>query len=187
MSPEGYKEFHDYLSALDSSEGAFRVAVERMKLGTRRYAKRQVAWIRNKLLPVVSAANTQNQAENEEPIVPTYLLDATGLWIHTGVTVYGHVILTKILDMQNWETHGKPMSVTRATTSSEVGVYDSPDFWTSQHRVIAAFLEGEALPDPLTLSPAASEMLVIRDRPTECVVLSELCHYGPLSPLPAAR
>ena len=31
----------------------------------------------------------------------------------------------------------------------------------------AAFLEGAALPDPLTLSQTASEMLTVRDRPTE--------------------
>lgn len=45
-----------------------------MKQSTRRYAKRQVSWIRNKLLPAVNAVNTTNS----ESIVPTYLLDATG-------------------------------------------------------------------------------------------------------------
>ncbi|KAH9901646.1 tRNA isopentenyltransferase [Cubamyces lactineus] len=75
----GYKEFHDYLSSPSPSDAAFREAVEQMKLGTRRYAKRQVAWIRNKLLPVVNAANAASQAETGSPAVPTYLLDATEL------------------------------------------------------------------------------------------------------------
>ncbi|KAI0807077.1 tRNA isopentenyltransferase [Fomes fomentarius] len=75
----GYKEFHDYLNSPEPSEIAFREAVGQMKLGTRRYAKRQVAWIRNKLLPVVNAANTSARNEYGAPIVPTYLLDATEL------------------------------------------------------------------------------------------------------------
>ena len=74
----GYKEFHDYLSSAEPSEKAFNKAVDEMKLGTRRYAKRQVAWIRNKLLPVVHAANKASQDEGAPPAVPTYLLDATG-------------------------------------------------------------------------------------------------------------
>ncbi|KAG5735525.1 hypothetical protein E4T56_gene11002 [Termitomyces sp. T112] len=69
----GYKEFHDYLSAPEASEKVFDTAVEHMKLSTRQYAKRQVSWIRNKLLPAVYSANT------EEFLVPTYLLDATVL------------------------------------------------------------------------------------------------------------
>lgn len=41
---------------------------ERMKSATRRYAKRQVQWIRNKLLPIVAKSKD----------VDIYLLDATG-------------------------------------------------------------------------------------------------------------
>lgn len=68
----GYKEFHDYLSAPEPSDKAFNAAVERMKISTRQYAKRQVSWIRNKLLPAMYAANA------EEIVTPTFLLDATG-------------------------------------------------------------------------------------------------------------
>ncbi|KAG6891155.1 hypothetical protein C0992_010143 [Termitomyces sp. T32_za158] len=68
-----YKEFHDYLSAPQPSTAMFDAAVEHMKLSTRQYAKRQVSWIRNKLLPAVHMANT------EELLAPTYLLDATVL------------------------------------------------------------------------------------------------------------
>lgn len=66
------------MSAPEPSDTAFQEAVEEMKLGTRRYAKRQVTWIRNKLLPAVGAANAASHAEGETPMVSTYLLDATG-------------------------------------------------------------------------------------------------------------
>ncbi|KAG5645032.1 hypothetical protein DXG03_007211 [Asterophora parasitica] len=69
----GYKEFHDYLTASEPSEKGFDAAVEHMKVSTRQYAKRQVGWIRNKLLPAVNTANA------EEAVTPTYLLDATAL------------------------------------------------------------------------------------------------------------
>ncbi|KAJ6500363.1 tRNA isopentenyltransferase [Mycena sanguinolenta] len=67
----GYKEFHGYLTAPSQTEKAFDEAVENMKLSTRQYAKRQISWIRNKLLPAINAANIQAK------IIPTYLLDAT--------------------------------------------------------------------------------------------------------------
>jgi len=72
----GYKEFHDYLSAENPPQRAFNAAVEHMKVSTRQYAKRQVSWIRNKLLPAVYVANA------EQVVVPTYLLDATVLGDH---------------------------------------------------------------------------------------------------------
>jgi hypothetical protein len=55
------------------TEAAFRDAVERMRVSTRQYAKRQVSWIRNKLLPAVRKANAQISN-----CAPAYLLDATG-------------------------------------------------------------------------------------------------------------
>jgi tRNA dimethylallyltransferase len=48
-----------------------------MKLSTRQYAKRQVSWLRNKLLPVVYATNANN-GQDVELTTPAYLLDATG-------------------------------------------------------------------------------------------------------------
>ena len=73
----GYKEFHDYLASSQRSDRAFSAAVENMKQSTRQYAKRQVSWLRNKLLPAVYAANANNGQEIEFA-TPTYLLDATG-------------------------------------------------------------------------------------------------------------
>ncbi|PPQ86858.1 hypothetical protein CVT25_012577 [Psilocybe cyanescens] len=67
----GYKEFCGYLDT--PTESAFKEAVLRMKLSTRQYAKRQISWIRNKLIPAVEAASTF------EKTVHMYLLDATVL------------------------------------------------------------------------------------------------------------
>ncbi|KAI9056678.1 tRNA isopentenyltransferase [Trametes sanguinea] len=128
----GYKEFHDYLSSPTPSESAFRDAVEQMKLATRRYAKRQVAWIRNKLLPAVNAANAKNQADGVAPSVPTYLLDATELG-------------------DAWKTN----------------VHDVAEKITND------FLENRSLPDPRSLSATASEMLTVRERPTDPIAVLE--------------
>lgn len=49
-----------------------------MKTATRRYTNRQNMWIRNQLLPAARAANTVNQSEGGEDIIPAYVLDATG-------------------------------------------------------------------------------------------------------------
>jgi tRNA dimethylallyltransferase len=72
----GYKEFHNYLAMSHRSDKAFSDAVENMKQSTRKYAKRQVSWLRNKLLPATYAANAS--AQGTDLVTPTYLLDATG-------------------------------------------------------------------------------------------------------------
>ncbi|KAI0637276.1 tRNA isopentenyltransferase [Trametes polyzona] len=146
----GYKEFHDYLGAPEPSEAAFRQAVEQMKLGTRRYAKRQVTWLRNKLLPAVNIANAVSLAEDGRPIVPTYLLDATEL---------GDAWKTNVMDVAE--------------------------------RITTGFLEDKPLPDPLTLSPRASEMLSVREKPTDPVAVltanqrrvCEVCTVDPEQPV----
>ncbi|KAI0781243.1 tRNA isopentenyltransferase [Trametes elegans] len=126
----GYKEFHDYLSSPSPSDAAFRAAVEQMKTGTRRYAKRQVAWIRNKLLPVVNTTNAASQAETGVPAIPMYLLDATELG-------------------DAWKTN----------------VHDVAE------RITEDFLGGEPLPDPATVSDTASELLTVRERPTDPIAV----------------
>ncbi|KAJ3556429.1 hypothetical protein NP233_g11981 [Leucocoprinus birnbaumii] len=69
----GYKEFHNYFSGSEVSQSEFTQAVDRMKLLTKQYAKRQISWIRNKLIPVAESAN------KEDVLTPFYLLDATEL------------------------------------------------------------------------------------------------------------
>ncbi|KAH7906484.1 tRNA isopentenyltransferase [Hygrophoropsis aurantiaca] len=80
----GFKEFHHYLASPSPSAKDFENAVEAMKHSTRKYAKRQVSWLRNKLLPAVYAANSALGAtigvnKYGAATVPTYLLDATEL------------------------------------------------------------------------------------------------------------
>ncbi|GAA5851464.1 hypothetical protein JCM9279_001075 [Rhodotorula babjevae] len=98
----GYKEFAPYLSLAHSSPSSasssappdadadadaapalralFDDAVRTMKTSTRQYAKRQVKWIRGKLLPAVrdEAARARAQGEEDEDVV-VVLLDATDL------------------------------------------------------------------------------------------------------------
>lgn len=51
-----------------------------MKTSTRQYAKRQVSWLRNKLLPAARKANKISREDPDGPgdVVPTFLLDASG-------------------------------------------------------------------------------------------------------------
>lgn len=72
----GYKEFEDYLSACEG--GAERnhlemlkaTGLEKMKAATRQYARRQVRWIRLKLLPALRDSGSAHQL---------FLLDGTQL------------------------------------------------------------------------------------------------------------
>lgn len=73
----GYKEFHDYLVSPEPSEKLFASAVEQMKNGTRQYAKRQIRWLRNKLLPAIYSTNSGGG--HASALLPVYLLDATEL------------------------------------------------------------------------------------------------------------
>lgn len=60
------------MASPERSEDSFNDAVQVMKQSTRRYARGQVTWLRNKFLPVVHAANSDGL------VTPTYLLDASG-------------------------------------------------------------------------------------------------------------
>ncbi|KAF5330775.1 hypothetical protein D9619_005654 [Psilocybe cf. subviscida] len=68
----GYREFCNYLDS--PSDAYYKEAVERMKVSTRQYAKRQVSWLRNKLIPAAQVASASTP-----DIIPFYLLDATAL------------------------------------------------------------------------------------------------------------
>lgn len=63
----GYKEFKDYVHALETSvddpqslKSLHAEALERIKAATRQYAKRQVRWIRIKLINSLKTANATN-------------------------------------------------------------------------------------------------------------------------------
>ncbi|KAJ1643430.1 tRNA dimethylallyltransferase, mitochondrial [Coemansia erecta] len=76
----GFREFKAYLSSISDSEISASererlkiVGIEEMKTSTRRYARRQITWIRNKLLPECrSTAAKMTKAHS-------FVLDATDL------------------------------------------------------------------------------------------------------------
>ncbi|KAI9808528.1 MAG: hypothetical protein M1825_003676 [Sarcosagium campestre] len=109
----GYKEFEGYISAIHA--GTLELdrlqddAIDRVKSATRRYAKRQVRWIRYKLLRALIDAGYTSQ---------TFLLDGGCL--------------------ERWEDN-----------------VIQPSF-----DIVDRFLVGALLPDPLSLSELAAEMLV---------------------------
>lgn len=83
----GYKEFDPYFVALESNsldhdqlEKIKLDCTERMKAATRRYAKSQIKWIKNKLVP------TSLNAKNHDVIV--YCLDAGGKKIYICIYLY---------------------------------------------------------------------------------------------------
>ncbi|TFK72598.1 tRNA isopentenyltransferase [Pluteus cervinus] len=71
----GYREFSRYLSISAPTSRDYGEAVERMKISTRQYAKRQISWMRNKFLPAVYGSKTASTRW----LTPLYLLDATNL------------------------------------------------------------------------------------------------------------
>ncbi|KAI6167206.1 tRNA isopentenyltransferase [Pisolithus thermaeus] len=78
----GYKEFYKFISDPDVSEGSFADAVEQTKHSTRKYAKRQVAWLRNKLLPAIHCVTAECRGKSS--VAALYLLDTSVLgesWI----------------------------------------------------------------------------------------------------------
>lgn len=55
--PLGYKEFsHIPTDRLTPADPLFAPALERMKISTRQYAKRQLKWVQKQMLPVVKQA-----------------------------------------------------------------------------------------------------------------------------------
>jgi len=74
----GYKEFHDYLSATSPSQALLESSVNEMKHATKKYAQRQIKWMRNKLLPAIHSCEDQ---------VAIVILDATELDSHWHIDV----------------------------------------------------------------------------------------------------
>ncbi|KAI0055477.1 tRNA isopentenyltransferase, partial [Artomyces pyxidatus] len=79
----GFKELDRYISDPSPTDIKYTGAVEEIKNATRKYAKRQVSWIRNKLLPALSSSKRSVQ-DDDVRSSRAYLLDATELgdkWI----------------------------------------------------------------------------------------------------------
>jgi hypothetical protein len=140
----GYKEFHDYLTSKDPSEKEFMAAVERMKQSTHRYAKRQVSWIRNKLLPNVFAANAGHTTNNLP--CPTYLLDATGMVQNTVLNLFSNGLLPGLELGEKWASNVVGHAESLATGIYSVclklqGMTLLQHFWASKNSQIhTAFL-----------------------------------------------
>ncbi|GAA5821382.1 hypothetical protein JCM11251_004597 [Rhodosporidiobolus azoricus] len=133
----GYKEFEAYLAhkhrnptlTLENDptlRKLFDQGVESMKVSTRQYAKRQVKWIKSKLLPAV------RKLENDD-----------------GVTV----VLLDASDLSRWKEDVRDRAVD----------------------LLNRFLDGQALPDPSTLSPAAATHLAPPDPISSTAHTKRLC------------
>jgi hypothetical protein len=83
-----------------------------MKNGTRQYAKRQIRWIRNKLLPAIYNANSNG--DHAATLVPVYLLDATGKLVQRSAYAYS------ISCLQNLVTNGHLVCSTKVKVSRKV-------------------------------------------------------------------
>lgn len=76
----GYKEFAEYLHSIETTRSPAEVetlrntAISGMMLATRQYARRQIKWIRNQFLPVV----TKFKADDVNPSMDVFLLDTGG-------------------------------------------------------------------------------------------------------------
>lgn len=82
----GYKEFKAYIAALrtgTASEDDLRAlkeeAIERTKIATRQYAKRQTRWIRLKLLLALQSQPQTSEADASSAAGMLYLLDGTSV------------------------------------------------------------------------------------------------------------
>ncbi|KAI0075461.1 tRNA isopentenyltransferase [Panus rudis PR-1116 ss-1] len=116
----GFKEFSQYLSTPDPTPQMYSAALERMKLSTRQYAKRQVKWMQNKLLPAIYSVNSGEADEGRK--MGVYLLDATNL--------------------DAWKSNVQDVA----------------------ERITHDFLANRPLPDPLSLSDSARQLLSIPEK-----------------------
>lgn len=149
----GYKEFREYLASSERSEASFDDAVRAMKQSTRRYARAQVTWVRNKFLPIVRAANVNGL------VTPTYLLDASGEFL---VIVRVDVAWWFSVDKRRWKTNVQDIGL-QITEGAKI--YFSQACWLN--RVYTDFLAERDLPDPATLSDSAHEIFSIGDKAVE--------------------
>jgi tRNA dimethylallyltransferase len=105
----GYKEFSVYLDAIEKDERdfvdeekLFRAALAEMQLGTRQYARRQIKWIRNKLIPAV---------HEQSGDVCVYLLNATGEGNLSRICLRSRPGADGDSDLSGWNEEVKEMAV----------------------------------------------------------------------------
>ena len=120
----GFKENLGYIIYGDAREGLKDEGIERTKIATRQYAKRQVRWIRLRLQRAIATANSSYRF---------FVLDTT--------------------DLTQW----------------------SQDVENKARDITEAFLSGNALPKPESLSDAAKEVLVITEAEQMAANYCEAC------------
>lgn len=104
----GYKEFDPYFEALEEGKDASELdkikleCTERMKAATRRYAKSQIKWIRNKLLP------TSLNSKDDQVVV--YCLDAGSKYGKSDLNL-SLLIVDVILDLETWDKNVKEKAI----------------------------------------------------------------------------
>ncbi|KAJ2412690.1 tRNA dimethylallyltransferase, mitochondrial [Coemansia sp. RSA 2530] len=142
----GFREFEPYLAARSTNipdedlELLRRQGVEDMKLSTRRYAKRQIAWIRNKLLPECNG--TLSKSVKALP----YVLDATDLntW-DSLVRAQGVDIAKRFLDKEQCLPEAKGISEIAAKLLAEAkGKPNSVLAWKRFHCPVCSKTSEEA-------------------------------------------
>ncbi|KAL1925192.1 uncharacterized protein VTP21DRAFT_75 [Calcarisporiella thermophila] len=136
----GYKEFLPYFSALESPPPSFTEealatlrdqCISAMKAATRRYAKRQITWIRNKLVPMahLMSSNTPPDTETDH----TTNEDDTDASRDKHLYVY----MLDATNLDRWNEEVRDVAV----------------------QIARDFLAGQPLPDPRSLSPLAAQMV----------------------------
>jgi len=153
---KGYKEFFNYLFNPEPSQNGFSQAVDRMKLSTRQYAKRQISWIRNKLIPVAESANREDMS------TPFFLLDATGLIIPS-------LLHCPLIFLQSLDRTGLTMFKDPPPKSWKVNYIDS---FVSHYTLVTypsvGFLRNQQLPVPKSLSARAHGLLTVKEKDVRC-------------------
>ncbi|WPG99013.1 tRNA isopentenyltransferase [Acrodontium crateriforme] len=131
----GYKEFKTYMEALNSCteanqadlERLKREALERTKIATRQYAKRQIRWLRIKMINSLHCAHAQNSL---------YLLDGTDVAEFASKVVQPALALTKTW-LCSSDTLPEPTSLSAAASEMLVPKREdysaAPESWTKQH------------------------------------------------------
>lgn len=130
----GFKEFHNYVEALqngESSDAELRLlqaeAVERTQIATRQYAKRQLRWIRIKLI---------NALANAQSSQSLYLLDGTDVSrFEKSVVIPASELLENFLTASRPMPDPKALSDTAAEFLSPRRDYDlaaTPNKWFRQ-------------------------------------------------------
>ncbi|KAK5167823.1 tRNA dimethylallyltransferase, mitochondrial [Saxophila tyrrhenica] len=131
----GYKEFKAYTTALQNGSASDQElrklkaeAIERTQIATRQYAKRQLRWIRIKLVNALASENASNSL---------YLLDGSDI-SHFDPDVVGPALeLTRIfLNGSNPMPDPASMSSTAKdllTPSRDYDLAATPEKWTRQH------------------------------------------------------